>query len=183
MKQATEIHFSKLLKEWEGFNDTLPMTQWIEEAEDFIFEGEKDEEDYISWKPLKKDVKSNVEDIQKELKVHLHLSIKAYYNCYWFLEVAGNYNGYDLVLNPVIPGIALKDFKHETGLYKEAHNDQLFNIPIGIEANGLLLVVDNKSGEVKLEDYERNLFEIISKNLSKLIEDLQVCLKIVFLLK
>lgn len=86
--------------------------------------------------------------------------------------MTGNYNGYDLVLNPVIPGIELKDFKHETGLYKEAHNDQLFNIPIGIEANGLLLVVGNESREVKLEDYQRDLFEIISENLSKLIKNL-----------
>ena len=54
VKQAMEIYFSKLLKKWEGFNGTLPMTQWIEGAEDFIFEGEKDEEDYIAWKPLKK---------------------------------------------------------------------------------------------------------------------------------
>ena len=167
-----EIYFSKLLKKWKDFNGTLPMTQWIEGVKDFIFEGEKDEEGYIAWKPLKKDIKSNFEDIEKELNVQLHPDSKAYYNCYWFLELAGNYNGYDLVLNPVIPGIALKDFKHETGLYKEAHNDQLFNIPIGIEANGLLLVVDNESGEVKLEDYERNSFEIISENLSKLIENL-----------
>ncbi|QTL52479.1 SecY-interacting protein Syd [Priestia aryabhattai] len=172
MKQEMEIYFNKLLKEWEGFNGTLPMTQWIEGAEDFIFEGKKDEDDYIYWKPLIKGVKSNFEDIEKKLNVHLHPDIKAYFNCYWFLELAGNYNGYDLVLNPVIPGIELKDFKHETKLYKEAHNDQLFNIPIGIEANGLLLVVDNESGEVKLEDYERNSFEIISESLSKLIKNL-----------
>ncbi|MCF8889771.1 SecY-interacting protein Syd [Priestia megaterium] len=124
------------------------MTQWIEGVKDFIFEGEKDEEDYISWKPLKKEVKSNFEDIEKELNVHLHPDIKALYNCYWFLELAGNYNGHDLVLNLVIPGVELEKFKHETVLYKEAHNE---------------------SGEVKLEDYERNSFEIISGNLSKLI--------------
>ena len=47
VKQAMEIYFSKLLKQWEGFDSTLPMTQWIEGAEDFIFEGEKDEEEYI----------------------------------------------------------------------------------------------------------------------------------------
>lgn len=164
-----EIYFSKLLKEWEGFNGTLPMTRWIEGTEDFIFEGEKDEEDCISQKPLKKDIKSNFEDIEKELNVHLHPDIKAYYNCYWFLELAGNYNRYDLVLNPVIPGVELKDFKQETELYKEANDNQLFNTRIGIQANGLLLVVDNETGEVKLEDYERNSFEVISENLSKLI--------------
>lgn len=148
------------------------MTEWTKETEKFIFEGEKDEEGYIAWKPLKKDVNSNFEDVEQELNVQLHPDIKAYFNCYWFLDLAGNYNGYDLVLNPVVPGIELKDFKRETELYKAVHNDQLVNTPIGIESNGLLLVVDNESGEVKLEDYERNSFEIISGNLSELIENL-----------
>lgn len=75
-------------------------------------------------------------------------------------------------MNPVVPGIEFKGFKQETEVYKAAHNDQLVNIPIGIESNGLLLVVDNESEEVKLEDYERNSFEIISGNLSELIENL-----------
>ncbi len=167
-----EIYFNKLLKEWEVFNGTLPMTELNEEAEQFIFEGEKDEEDYIAWKPLKKEVNSNFEEVEKELNVQLHPDIKAYFNCYWFLDLAGNYNGYDLVLNPVVPGIELKDFKQETKLYKVAHNHQLVNIPIGIESNGLLLVVDNESGEVKLEDYERKSFERISGNLSGLIRSL-----------
>ncbi|MFS0901775.1 SecY-interacting protein Syd [Priestia aryabhattai] len=172
MKQAMEIYFNKLLKEWEAFNGTLPMAQWIEEAEKFIFESKKDEEGYIAWKPLKKDGNSNFEDVEKELSVQLYPDIKAYFNCYWFLELAGNYNGYDLVLNPVVPGIELKDFKQETKLYKAAHNHQLVNIHIGIESNGLLLVVDNESGEVKLEDYERKSFERISGNLSELIGNL-----------
>lgn len=35
-----EIYFTKLLKEWKAFNGTLPMTEWTEETEQFIFEGE-----------------------------------------------------------------------------------------------------------------------------------------------
>ncbi|GAB1803550.1 SecY-interacting protein Syd [Priestia megaterium] len=172
VKQAMEIYFTKLLKEWKAFNGTLPMTEWMEETEQFIFEGEKDEEAYIAWKPLKKEVDSNFEDVEKELKVQLHPDIKAYFNSYWFLELAGIYNGYDLVLNSVVPRIKLQDFKQETRLYKAAHHHQFVNIPIGIESNGLLVVVDNKSGEVKLEDYERKSFERISGNLSGLIRGL-----------
>lgn len=115
---------------------------------------------------------SNFEDVEKELKVQLHPDIKAYFNSYWFLELAGIYNGYDLVLNSVVPRIKLQDFKQETRLYKAAHHHQFVNIPIGIESNGLLVVVDNKSGEVKLEDYERKSFERISGNLSGLIRGL-----------
>ncbi|MED3809006.1 SecY-interacting protein Syd [Priestia megaterium] len=120
---------------------------------------------------MKKEVDNNFEDVEKELNVQLHPDIKAYFNSYWFLELAGTYNGYDLVLNSVVPGIELQDFKQETKLYKAAHH-QLVNIPIGIESNGLLLVVDNESGEVKLEDYERKSFERISENLSGLIRGL-----------
>lgn len=32
----------------EYFNSTLPMTEWTEETEQFLFEGEKDEEGYIA---------------------------------------------------------------------------------------------------------------------------------------
>ena len=47
VKQAMEIYFTKLLKEWKAFNGTLPMIEWTEETEQFIFEGEKDEGGYI----------------------------------------------------------------------------------------------------------------------------------------
>lgn len=36
-------------------------------------------------------------------------------------------------------------------------------IPIGIEGNGLLVVVENDSGIVQLEDFERGTFEYIAE--------------------
>ncbi|PFD67357.1 SecY interacting protein Syd, partial [Bacillus cereus] len=99
-------------------------------------------------------------------------SIKEYYNSYWFLDLGGNYLGYDFELNPVIPGIELHDFYVSLQGYRGAHDNQLNNIPIGMEFNGLLVVVDNENGQVKLEDYESRSFEVICDSLAELILNL-----------
>ncbi|MFM9327210.1 hypothetical protein [Paenibacillus mesotrionivorans] len=39
-------------------------------------------------------------------------------------------------------------------------------IHLGIEGNGLIVVVDNRDGSVKLEDFERTSFEVVRKSLS-----------------
>ena len=49
------------------------------------------------------------------------------------LDLGGNYLGYDFELNPVIPGIELHDFYVSLQGYRGAHDNQLNNIPIGME--------------------------------------------------
>ena len=46
------------------------------------------------------------------------------------------------------------------------------NIPIGMGFNGLLVVVDNENGQVKLEAYESGSFEVICDSLAELILNL-----------
>lgn len=169
MKEEMKQYFHKLLKEWKDYNHSLPKSVWIEEAEPFIYEGELDTEGYIFWKPVEKDVIHDFSDIEKKLAVQLHHSIKEYYNSYWFFDLAGSYLEYEIELNSVIPGIEVRDFYISLQGYKKAHHNELKNIPIGIESNGLLVVVDNENGQVKIEDYERGSFEVISKSLVELI--------------
>lgn len=45
---------------------------------------------------------------------------------------------------------------------------------MGIEGNGLIVVVDNEDGSVKLEDFERNTFEVISESIEQLITTLRL---------
>ncbi|PEY43927.1 SecY interacting protein Syd [Bacillus cereus] len=169
MKEEMKQYFHTLLKEWKDYNHSLPKSVWREEAEPFIYEGEPDTEGYIFWKPTEKDVFHDFSDIERELVIELHHSIKEYYNSYWFLDLAGNYLEYNLELNSVIPGIELRDFYISLQGYKKAHHNELKNIPIGIECNGLLVVVDNENGQVKIEDYERGSIEVISNSLAELI--------------
>ncbi|MDR4156665.1 SecY interacting protein Syd [Bacillus cereus] len=172
MKNEMKNCFDKIIREWQDCNNSLPKSLWIEEAETFIYEGEPDTEGYVFWKPLEKNIIHDFSDIEKDLGIELHNSIKEYYNSYWFLDLGGNYLGYDFELNPVIPGIELHDFYVSLQGYRGAHDNQLNNIPIGMEFNGLLVVVDNENGQVKLEDYESRSFEVICDSLAELILNL-----------
>ncbi|CAI8760470.1 MULTISPECIES: SecY-interacting protein Syd [Bacillus] len=169
MKEEMKQYFHILLKEWKDFNDSLPKSPWIEEADSFIYEGEPDAEEYVFWKPIEKDVLHDFSVIEKKLAIQLHHSIKEYYNSYCFFDLAGSYLEYNLELNPVIPGIELRDFYITLQGYKKSHHNELKNIPIGMECNGLLVVVDNENGQVKIEDYEKGSLEVISNSLAELI--------------
>ncbi|MBC6972201.1 SecY-interacting protein Syd [Bacillus sp. Xin] len=169
MKEEMKQYFHTLLKEWKHYNHSLPKSVWREEADSFIYEGEPDTEGYIFWKPTEKDIFHDFSNIERELAIQFHHSIKEYYNSYWFLDLAGNYLEHNLELNSVIPGIELRDFYTSLQGYKKAHHNELKNIPIGIECNGLLIVVDNENGQVNIEDYERGSFEVISNSLAELI--------------
>lgn len=58
--------------------------------------------------------------------------------------------------------------------YKKNYPDTLVKIPIGIEENGLLVVIENNSGTLQLEDFERGTFEYIAENIQALIGNLRL---------
>jgi hypothetical protein len=74
----------------------------------------------------------------------------------------------------VLPNFELNSFRGTIEGYKTNHNNRLENIPLGIEGNGLLVVIDNENGKIKLEDFERNSFEVISESIEALISKLRI---------
>lgn len=175
MKKEMKNYFDKLINVWRGFNNSLPKVQFNEDALDTIYDGRADQDDYISWKPVEKNVVSDFKEVEQVLEVQLHQDIKEYFNSYWFAELAGFYKGYNLILEPVLPGIEINNFVIQLIGYKEAHDGQLKNIPIGFEGeNNFLIVIDNESGVVKLEDYECGKYEVIADNLEDLINNLKL---------
>ena len=58
--------------------------------------------------------------------------------------------------------------------YKKNHKDSLEKISIGVEGNGLLVVMENTSGIIQLEDFQRGTFEYIAKNIQGLMVNLRL---------
>lgn len=86
-------------------------------------------------------------EIESEYKVQLHSSVKRYFNSYWFLELTGWFSSYHINLHPVVPGIKPGHFISLLKDYIESKNDIFKYIPIGFESNGMLIVLDNSTGE------------------------------------
>ncbi|MEH7356862.1 SecY-interacting protein Syd, partial [Neobacillus drentensis] len=57
---------------------------------------------------------------------------------------------------------------------KNNHDNKIDKIPIGIEGNGLIVVLDNTVGKVELEDFERGSFKEIANGLDELISSLRL---------
>lgn len=157
----------------EGMN-FLFKTSVTEELNSIIYEGEVDEEDYITWKPVEKTTSHDLNQLEENLEVVFHKTIIEYFNSYWFADLDGFINDFYIKLEAILPNFEFDSFRGTLEGYKSNHNNRLENIPLGIEGNGLLVVIDNLNGKVKLEDFERNSFEVISENIEALISKLRI---------
>lgn len=173
MKKEMGKYFERLLKWWSDYNNSLPITSWDEEISPLLYVGEMNDDEEICWNPIEKNIIHDFTIVEEELGITLHEDIKKYYNSFWFFELYGIYKDCTIMLYNVVPGTdIINDFKENLKMYMEAHNERLDNIPIGSDENSLIVVIDNKTGNAKLEDYEKKTFKIISPNLEELIENL-----------
>jgi SecY interacting protein Syd len=170
VKLAMERYFDKLQSIYSKKSPPYPQTPYNEDVDDFIYVGEPDEYEWISWKPVVKSEKHDLAELSNRLNVEIHPSVKEYYNSFWFCSLGGKIGEFRIQLDEVLPNVELETFIDNLIGYKAAHNGLIENIPVGVETNqSLLVVVDNKTGEVKLEDYEIGAFTVLADSLSALI--------------
>lgn len=154
--------------------DFLFKTPICSDGNLIIYEGEVDEDEYISWKPVEMTVQQDFTKLEDDFDIKFHESIVEYFNSYWFADLDGFFQEHYITLESVLPNTEISSFRESLKGYKKNHDDCLDKIPIGIEGNGLQVVIENNSGIVQLEDFERGTFEYIAKNIEELIENLRL---------
>jgi len=172
MKKAMRIFFQQFVAQWESIGEGAPKAPWEPDADSFIWVGAPDEDEMVRWLPIEKDAIHDLAEIASDLP-ELHSSIAEYFNSWWFCTLEGYYDGYFLMLDPVIPGIEFDSFLSNTRGYMSAHQGELNYVPIGMENEGLMVVVDNTDGRVFLEDYEISSFDLLAGSLEELVESLK----------
>ncbi len=169
IKEAINQYFSLRKTVADEGLDFLFKTPFDEEVDPLIYVGEVDEDEYISWRPVEKKVATDFSSLEEKLGINIHGSIVEYFNSYWFADLDGFIKDHYIKLESVLPEAGIESYGNLLSGYKSNHNNKIENIPIGIEGNGLIVVVNNQDGSVKLEDYERNSFEVISESIEQLI--------------
>ncbi|EEK72659.1 SecY interacting protein Syd [Bacillus sp. RC218] len=173
MKDAMSKYFNLRKEYFDKGVDFLFKTPYNEEVDSFIYQGEMDDEEEISWKPIEKNKKNDLTTIEERFEIKLHTSIDDYFNSYWFADLDGFVGNHYIRLEPVLPNIELDSFESNLEGYKNNHN-KVDKTPIGVEGNGLIVVLDNVSGKVEVEDFERGSFEALSDSLDELISNLKL---------
>jgi hypothetical protein len=149
----------------------LPEAPLLDGAEAGIFESEP-KDGWVKWRPKEKDEYFDLSPLEANANIQFHQSVKDYLNSYWFCTLLVEYKGYELLFDPIVPGNYQKAFLTKLLGYKEAHGGKIEHVPIGFEQNtSLLIVVENETGEVYLEDYEVGEFTKIATDLYQLLQD------------
>lgn len=174
IKEAMKKYFERRNAVYDQGAEILFKTPRIEEVSPFIYEGEEDEEGYTLWKPVEKNKTHNFTELENQLGIVFHPSIKQYFNGYWFADLDGFIGNHYIKLEPVLPNIELDSFVYMVKDYKENHHHPLEHIPLGMEGNGLIVVVDNQHGTIQLEDVERKSFEFLADDLAAVISRLRL---------
>ncbi|WP_315076428.1 SecY-interacting protein Syd [uncultured Clostridium sp.] len=174
VKKALNKYFEKMINGYSKTKQGLPMRPKKVLDNENIYVGMPDEEGWCKWKPIKKNKISNFEDIEKIFGVNINEDIKEYFNSYWFLELEGEFKKKDITLEVVVPERELEVFQKKLIGYKEAHNNELKYIPIGMEEeHGYLIVMENSTGKIKIENHDKGTFRTIANNLEELLTILE----------
>lgn len=165
-------YFESYLLKWNEWNGTLPQIPFNAESNQCLYVGEKDEEGYIFWKPREKDEYDEFQKIEKEWNVILHSDIREYFNSYWFLEMIGWVGNYNISLFPVTPGIEPHLFTNRVRDYLSLKKREEIYIPIGFESSGMLILMNNYTGEIFMEDFETEECRYLSTSLKEFISEI-----------
>lgn len=164
----------RLWARWQGHcsaqGERLPPAPWDEAIEPFIWDGNPDADGWCRWHPVEKARRSDIAAAAPDLPP-MHPSIDAYFNAWWFCALEGRVGEHSLTLNPVAPGIELDAFLMVARSYWQSHGRRLERVPIGTEfTSSLQVVIDNGSGVVSIEDWERGTLQPLAPSLEALID-------------
>jgi len=168
-------YFDRLLAHWAHRFGSLPKVPRPENSAHPMFVQPPDAEDWIQWKPVARTSHDELLAVEAELGVSLHPSLQDLWGSYWFGDIGGRFKRWFVELDGVYPEDETYDLRARLVGYRRAHDGRLEKIPIGLESTAdLLVVVDNATGHVEIEDYERRTFEPLADSLAQLIDGLRL---------
>lgn len=171
MKDAMTAYFDRLMHQWASVDGGLPRGPWNPDADPQMYCSSPDRDEYVTWRPIEKIARHDLVSMAPHLE-HVHPSIDEYFNTYWFCSLEGQLGAHGISLEPVVRGVELESFVMTARGYAAARGGALDHVPIGIEREGLQVVVENRTGGVFIEDWERKSFTAIAPSLDVLIERL-----------
>ena len=128
---------------------------------------DKDDHGLVGWRPLEVDSGIGKGKIQGILGVSIHKDIVEYLNAYWFIYLEGKYGDYEVSLDSVTP-----DYEGYLQYIKESiesSTEEQIKIPIGVELNRGLILVDNNTGGVVVSDFDEGTETEIAESIESFI--------------
>lgn len=159
MHIAMKNYFARLLLRIENTGGELATVN-SDHVQNQILTSAPDHEGWSGWRPLEKNVTTDLSPLERKYKTNFHQDLIDYYNTFWFYELYGTTyiaeladgdDDYMFELNQVVPNQELIDLHQSIEAYYSGGNINNFRmIPIGF-ISGFYVVIDNETGEVLID--------------------------------
>lgn len=168
VSEAMGLYFERYRAAWRAHFEDEPWVAREPEVSPGFYGGEvPGQAGAVYWAPKRQEDSGFARRIQERFGGPLHGELLEYLSAYWFAELRGKLGNRRIQLTPVLPGLSRLEERIET--YRLNRQGGQRYVAIGTEArtNGLV-VVDNASGEVCLDDWELEKLEPLAPSLGEL---------------
>ena len=177
IKNAIKDYYKKLEELWVKKRQTHPMIPYQSKMPQNMYEGERNNSGYISWKLIEKNENFDFAKIETEVGFEFSEEIKGYFNSYYFLKMTGILNEVKISLTPITPLVNINVFLSERIKIAKEKGRDFKKIEVGnAEIDGAdcyLIFVDNETGKVEVLDPDKNDTRFIANSFSDLINDME----------
>lgn len=141
-----------------------------------MFIGSEDDEGYITWSLTERQEPVDSKVLSDNIGIQVHSSLIEFIDSYFFMEMEGVYNEYDIEFDCITPNTVLSSFLSRRHITLVINEEQLDLIQIGIiNSDGndnLLMCLVNSTGQIVSYDYDKKTIQVISESLVELIINL-----------
>lgn len=170
VKNALDKFFIEFLDKYQETSEGLPRVPRRKDINQTIYVGDSDSNGYSKWKPLLYGQKENFIHLLETYKIEENDDIVQYFCSYYFLGFDVRYKKYLIAIKAIE---VLDDYKRLRRII-DAYTDQegkITHIMLGSEQNSEdTVVVEVKTGIVKLAKYETGKMRKIASSLEEFIQ-------------
>lgn len=112
LKDAFEVYFKKLALSNKAATGYMPKVAYVKQCDlnGIYIKESLDEYGYAEWQPVLQEESHDFKKIETELGFSINPDLKSFFSTYWFMQIYGSYNGYNLFIDKIPPNCNIERF-------------------------------------------------------------------------
>lgn len=169
VKKELDSFFERFMEAYQDTEDGLPISPRCEDIDQAVYVGEPDDSGWCSWKPIPYGEQEAFIRLLETYGIEKNTDIVDYFSSYHFLDIDIIYKKKGIMIDAVDPRDEYKSLKQSMVSFTYP-DGKIPYLPIGTdEHTDLDIVVEVKTGIVKIVDFESGKMRKIAPSLEEFI--------------
>ena len=169
VKKELDSFFERFMERFQETPDGFPITPRRKDVDQAVYVGEPDAAGWCKWNPIPHGRDEGFLKLIETYGIEKNTDIVDYFSSYHFLDFDIKYKKKIIAVRAVDPRDEYLDLKRVIGSYTY-QDGKIPYLPLGIdEVTGLGVVVEVKTGIVKIANYESGKMRKIAPSLEEFI--------------